>query len=475
MAYVLLRSIFALSLRAFFRVADLRGVKRIPQTGPVLLVANHTNAFVDPLVILVNVRRRVTLTAKSTLRANPLLRLVIAGFGAVLFHRQGDVAEGARPSRNVDALARCKEILQAGGALVVFPEGVSHSDPAMRGFRTGAARIAADYTAATGRALTVVPIGLHYSRKDRWRSDAVGLVGRPVAVDAGEARDVRALTERMRAWVEALTLNFATAEERNLILLASRLFEYRWEGPEPIDRPESLEPEARIDRGQRLAEGAHALRRDDPERFAALASGAATLTRRLAVLGVEPPEVAISMSPARAALFVLRELEIFLVGAPLAALGWLVHLPPFLLTRRLVAALSADEDHPASNAVFLGPPIFLLWWAGVVAVAWIAASAGGAALAALALPLCGAIALRFRDRAGGAVRRARTFLLWLRRPELRERMAGAIEAWQDAVLEAEAEVAVGGAGTPRVTLAPVPAPDGRGRRDRNTPPPSAPA
>ena len=451
MAYVLLRSIFALSLRAFFRVADLRGVGRIPAAGPVLLVANHTNAFVDPLLVLVNVRRRVTLTAKSTLRANPLLRLVIAGFGAVVFHRLGDVGEGARPSRNVDALARCVEILRAGGALVVFPEGVSHSDPAMRGFRTGAARIAADYTAAAGRALTVVPIGLHYSRKDRWRSDAVGLVGRPLAVDAGEtgdARDVRVLTERMRGWIEALTLNFRTAEERDLILRASRLFEYRREGPEPIDRPERLEPEARIDRGQRLAEGAHALRRDDPERFDALASGAASLTRRLAVLGVEPAEVAISMSPARAALFVLRELEVFLVGAPLATLGWLVHLPPFLLTRRLVAALSADEDHPASNAVFLGPPIFLLWWVGVVAVAWIAASAGWAALAALALPLCGVIALRFRDRAGGAVRRARTFLLWLRRPELRARMAGAIEAWQDAVLEAEARVAAAGAGPP---------------------------
>ncbi len=143
--YRICRALLRLGLYGFFRRIHIQAKGRIPVEGPVLFVSNHTNAFVDPLLVLTNVRRKVTLTAKSTLVKNPLLWAVIRALDAILLHREGDKDAGADPRENVPALAEAVRRLRAGGALFVFPEGVSHSDPGMRRFRTGAARMVADY------------------------------------------------------------------------------------------------------------------------------------------------------------------------------------------------------------------------------------------------------------------------------------------------------------------------------------------
>jgi 1-acyl-sn-glycerol-3-phosphate acyltransferase len=78
-------------LKLFFRRIEVEGRGHLPEKGPVLFVCNHTNALVDPLMLLINVRRRVTLTAKNVLARNPLLGLLMAGLGVVTFHRREDV------------------------------------------------------------------------------------------------------------------------------------------------------------------------------------------------------------------------------------------------------------------------------------------------------------------------------------------------------------------------------------------------
>jgi hypothetical protein len=237
----------------------------------------------------------------------------------------------------------------------------------------------------------------------------------------------------MQAWVEALTINFGSEEERDLILRADRLFAYRPKGPPPVDRPEGFDAKARVNRVHRLQGGAHLLRMRDPARFHALAGRAQELTDEMDRLGVEALEVGLPMNAARVALFVVREVEVLLVGAPLALWGWVTHWAPLAITRKLVATLSTDEDHTASNAVFLSVPIFLVWWLVVSGAAFTILGWGWGSLLVFSLFLSGAIHLRYRDRAGGMARRARTFLLWWRRPELQDRLAAGLDAWHEDV------------------------------------------
>ena len=446
MSYRLVRALFRLSMRGFFRAVSLEGAQSIPRKGPVLFVSNHTNAFVDPLVLLTSIHRRITLTAKATLTRNPLLSLVIRAMGVILFHRVEDLGTGRgletgkRQSRNSDALAQCVRVLRGGGAVFVFPEGISHSDPEMRPFRNGAARIVIDYLKDAGApALTVVPVGLHYSAKDRWRSDAVALVGAPTDARmlAHQGDDPAMLTAVLRQRVEALTANFSSSEERDLITEAGWVLQYLPEGPLPLDREVGFDAAADVERVHRLQRGAHRLHEADPALFASLTAETRSLVSELRSLGVEPREVSLSMRLARAALFVTRELEILLVGAPLAMVGGFVHLAPYLLTRHLVRALSQDEDHPASNAVFLSIPIFVAWWTGLAGLAFVVGT-GWLPFVLLGAPFTGLVHLQYRDRAGGALRRLRTFVLWWRRPDLRRTLEERLTAWQAHLLAAEA-------------------------------------
>lgn len=434
MTYRLIRALFRAGLFGFFRRIDVEGEDRVPRTGPVLLVANHVNAFVDALLILTRLDRRVTLTAKSTLRSDPMLRPVLAGLDVVLLHRSQDVPQDGAPDgatsargRNLDALAGCRRRLEEDGALCVFPEGVSHSDPSIRPLRTGAARIALDFLARTGRPLPIVPVALHYEAKGRFRSAAGVVFGEPMeaaawlGVNAGAGP--RELTAELDARIRRLTTNFDSAEERELFLRAAELVQVSGVEPAPVGREQPRGLVSGVDVIHRLQAGAEWLDHAGRAEREDLAHRVSALYRKLGRLGITAEELALPVDLARAAFFVVRELEILLVGFPLALWGALNHQPAYRLLRVLVRRLSKDDDHVATNAVFLGVPLFgVAYVVQTALVAWLTSPVWALAYL-LSLPLAGAVALLYRDRAGGVFRRTRTFLLFLRRPAFRRSLA----------------------------------------------------
>ena len=420
MIYRIVRALWRAALFAFFRRIDVQGRERVPGRGAVLIVANHTNAFVDPLLVLTQLRRTVSLTAKSTLRGNPLLAPLIRALNVIEVHRIQDQREGADPRRNVDAFAACRARLAEGGCIVIFPEGVSHSDPALRPFKTGAARIALDFLEhSPGAALTIVPAGLHYEAKERFRSAAGVVFGEPFDaaawLDTHAGADARDLTEEMEQRIEALTANFQSERDVRLFAQAAELLRVTTAPPAPLGWRVPLDYAGTVDTIHRLQDGRAWLMREQPEQLSALERRVDSLSAELQHLGVSADELFLSMSPSRVALFVVRELELVLVGAPMAAWGALNHALPYLTLRTLVRKMSKDRDHFASNAVFLALPIVPVFYALQIALAALLLSPPLLLLYILLLPLTGAVALLWRDRTGSAWRRTRTFFRFLGR------------------------------------------------------------
>lgn len=256
-----------LLLRVFFRRIEIAGAERIPATGPVIFALNHPNGLVDPLFLLCFAPRPVSFLAKAPLFRMPLIGFFVRAFGSIAVYRKQD--PGTDVSRNLETFENARGLLSRGGVLALFPEGASHDEPKLLGFKTGAARIALGVAAEEG--LHIVPASLYYTWKTRFRSSALLSFGKPLEVAAvplderGEPppRATRELTHRIEAALSEITLHAESREALDLVRRAERIFSIEPEGSEtPLAE--------QLDLRRRFVAGAALLRERDPARYAAI-------------------------------------------------------------------------------------------------------------------------------------------------------------------------------------------------------------
>ena len=111
---MLYRAFWLLGNALFRSLYGLRvhGAECVPEGG-VVLAANHAS-FLDPVVLGVALRRRVTFVARASLRRSQLYRLFTRGLDVLHVDREG----GDRA-----AIRRIVERLRGGEAVALFPEG----------------------------------------------------------------------------------------------------------------------------------------------------------------------------------------------------------------------------------------------------------------------------------------------------------------------------------------------------------------
>jgi len=195
-----------LAMRMAFRSVEVEGFGRFSKGTPVLVVANHFNGFVDPVVVVAALRRLPRFLAKATLWKIVVVRPLLALAGLVAVERPED---GKGVGGNRRAFAEAERALGAGGVVAIFPEGTTHDEPRLVRVRTGAARIALGAAEAGVRGLQILPVGLTFEDKLALRSRVLVRAGTPIDLDV-------LLTGRMptaddRAAVDRLTGEIATA------------------------------------------------------------------------------------------------------------------------------------------------------------------------------------------------------------------------------------------------------------------------
>jgi 1-acyl-sn-glycerol-3-phosphate acyltransferase len=105
----------------------IEGGRHIPRTGPALLIANH-QSFLDPLLLGLCTSRPLRYLARRTLFKNPVFAWMIRALRAVPIDQEGVGKEGLRT---------ILDELQAGEAVVVFPEGERTHDGKMLPLKPG--------------------------------------------------------------------------------------------------------------------------------------------------------------------------------------------------------------------------------------------------------------------------------------------------------------------------------------------------
>ncbi len=411
------RAVMRLAVRWYYRDVEVEGLERIPGTGAVILAANHNNALVDALVIGSRIEREVRLTAKATLLENPLTRVVVHATGLVPLRRARDEGRSGRTAattRNEGAFEAVTRTLADSGLILIFPEGISHSEPALAPLRTGCARMALQALEAGVPEVMIIPVGLTFEAKGQPRSRVLMSVGAPIAATSarGEPESVRVLTDRIAAGLQEVTLNFPTREDADQVLQVSRtlgrLFDSTRsleEGDVPLG--ETVRVARRVDDVRRALPGAT---REDVRAIEAYVARLEAWRHRAHALGVSPGEVDMDTSAGRGWSVLLRELLLAAIAAPFALWGRVHHLVPLRIALQVGRATSRNPDEPAMHTLVGG---FVLVIGVYLLLALLAGRSLGwpwATLYLLTLPLAASLDFWLSDRWRALIRRARGFV-----------------------------------------------------------------
>ena len=381
-----------IATRGFYRMSV--GVARVPATGPVLLVANHTNGLMDPAFVVVAAEREVQFMAKSTLFTHLGVGWLVKAVGSLPVYRAQD--DPKLLGQNRDIFAAVHEALANGAAVGIFPEGTSHSNPRLTPLKTGTARIALGAAKLAGRSFPIIPVGLVFRDRNAFRSEMRIVVGEPfdwsdLASRAEEKLAVRELTKRIDAAMRKVTLNLDSWEDAALVHVAEQIWTAEHGSPRDSESTVS-----------RLALTASVLTRFRMRGDAEWQNTARELrahARMLQRMGLSPQALKEEVSWPAAIRWVLLRLPLLAI-VPLAALALLVYWPALRATRWLS---KHNPDGPDSETTYtvLGIFLFCSIWTVVLGVAagwWLGWAAGLLTLAVAPLTAIAAAVVAERRR-----------------------------------------------------------------------------
>ncbi|HYC71584.1 MAG TPA: 1-acyl-sn-glycerol-3-phosphate acyltransferase [Opitutaceae bacterium] len=335
------------------------GRELIPPTGPVLLAANHPNSLIDPVLLGIAARRPVRLMAKAPLFEIPLFGDVLRALGMVPAYRGSDDAR--QVTKNLESLAAAARTLAAGHAMGIFPEGKSHDAAQLALVRSGAARLALQALALGAADLVVVPVGINYERKERFRTAVWLKVGRPIHVarwlamhEGDEHKAMRTLTAELNARLRHCVVHLDDPAWEPLLA-----------GLEELLPPAGFRdnPLAALHRRKRAADAINHFQRADPERAAAAAARIAAHRAAVRASGLPGDARLLRLRGPALAGVLLRDALVFIVGGLFGLLGLAHHAVPYGVVRLIAGRMQGTGRMVvALNRMLFSVPVYAAWY-----------------------------------------------------------------------------------------------------------------
>ncbi len=331
----------------FFRRIDVVGIENVPAEGPVIFAGNHPNALMDGFLLIAKCGRwPLHFMANAKLWDYRLLVPMLNAVGAVPIYRREE-HDGAVD--NQKAFEKLYEVIEAGNCMGIFPEGVSHVESQLMKLKTGAARIALSVTARGKTGVKIIPCGLNYIHRHRFRSQVLIEFGQPIVIDnellndykEDEQAAVRNLTDTLTIALTNVTLNAPDWRTLRFIQTARRLYK-----PASAD----LRPGEYIELSRRFVD-TYLLAKDDPQMLA-FRDEVENYQARLDMLDLKDHQLRQPVTLSRTFRKVMLRSITMLALLPLAIPGALLHLPVGWIAATVGERFSYEMDDVATLKVF---------------------------------------------------------------------------------------------------------------------------
>jgi len=357
----------------FFRRIDVVNIDNVPEEGPVIFAGNHPNALMDGWLLTAKCGRwPLHFMANAKLWNYRFLAPALDASGAVPVYSRND-SDGEVD--NEKAFAKLYDVIESGNCMGIFPEGISHVESQLSKLKTGAARVALAVAARGKVQIKIVPCGLNYIHRHRFRSQVLIEFGEPIVIDdqwiqsykQDERQSVRKLTDHLSAALASVTLNAPNWRTLRIIQTVRRLYK---------PAKTTLSPGAYIELNRRFVEG-YLQDIQEPE-LQALSLEVEDYQARLDLLGLKDHQLRQPVTLAHTFRKLLLRSLTMLALLPLAIPGALLHLPVGWIAATVGERFSYEQDDIATLKVFatilLLPLLYLViavlvginagpWWA----------------------------------------------------------------------------------------------------------------
>ena len=430
--YQLMRGLLGLALGFYFRRIERFHAERVPNTGPILLTSNHPNSVTDPFIIGAALPRKVNFMATVQLFRFAPLKWLLTRCGVIPVNRLKDDPKGMRSV--MDTFEAVYRVLERGEAVAIFPEGITHDDPQLKEVKTGAARMALELEHRHGGklGLQIVPVGLTFSAKELYRSEALANFGEPICAadfltdyETHRKECIRKLSAEIEARIQALILHIPDLEQARVITAVKRPYFDRLQvGDQVVEN--SVTPRAdELMLTQRISAAVQQIYRTTPEVVQGFAARLHRYESSLARLHISDEELAgFQNRTVRVRQSLLRATVAILLFA-LALYGWVFRLLPALIVTwavRRFANLNKHKAQVSTTTIVAGVIafglIYTLYFAGFHwKFGWPASLWFG-----LSLPVTGLIAHYYLSAAQKLAASVRTTIVLLRAPSAAKRL-----------------------------------------------------
>ena len=451
--YAVVRVIARFWIWFFFERVEVRHPERVPSMGPVLLCINHPNNLIDSLLVGSVLPRKVHYLATAALFRNLVVARLLVALGVIPVYLKADDPD--KMDRNMAMFAACHQAFDHGRLVAIYPEGATRAEAHVQRIKTGAARIALGYEAHAPGRLTVVPVGLSFEARKRFRGRVLVSFGEPVVVSSYAAvyggEPVKALHAFTAAIQRAMEHEVVHVERIDTAALARAVEAlYRGELERELWGERGL-PGRHIDPFQLpwvIPNAVEHFRKHDPERIERLWQRMLGYHAGLAAYRLRDEAVRTRLERPAERQRVARSWQT-IVALPLFAYGAAVNFLPYYLPGWLAGRMARRPTDYATIRLLASIVAFPLFWSLETSLVGWAAGFRWALGFFLSLPLGGLIAYRYLVGTGRLRHQLRFGALLLTRAQEARRLLAERREIVDELERAKRDY-VGGAKGPSV-------------------------